>query len=71
MQVFWWSFSPPHGRKEKHQEGNKKNAMMQHRKDRMLVKIKGYLKPVECRLEAHMGYDGKNKDMANPNGKHQ
>jgi hypothetical protein len=37
----------------------------------MLVKIKGYLKPIECQLEAHMGYDSKNEEVINPNGKHQ
>jgi hypothetical protein len=37
----------------------------------MLVKIKGYVKLVEHQFEVHMGYDGKNKDMVNPNGKHQ
>jgi hypothetical protein len=37
----------------------------------MLFKIKGYAKPIECQLEAHMGYNGKNEDVVNPSGKHQ
>jgi hypothetical protein len=37
----------------------------------MLIEIKGYAKPIEQQLEVHMGYDGKNEDMVNPNGKHQ
>jgi hypothetical protein len=37
----------------------------------MLIKIKGYAKPAKHQLEAHMGYDGKNEDMINSNGKHQ
>jgi hypothetical protein len=35
----------------------------------MLVEIKGYAKPIECQLEMHMGYDGKNEDTINPSGK--
>jgi hypothetical protein len=30
-----------------------------------------YVKLVEHQLEMHMGYDGKNEDVVNPNGKHQ
>ncbi len=37
----------------------------------MWIKIKGYAKFVERQFEVHMGYDGKNKDMVNPSGKHQ
>jgi hypothetical protein len=37
----------------------------------MLVEIKGYAKPAERQLETYMGYDDKNKDEINPNGKHQ
>jgi hypothetical protein len=37
----------------------------------MLVEIKGYAKPTECQFEAHLGYDDKNKDIVDPNGKHQ
>jgi hypothetical protein len=37
----------------------------------MLIEIKRYVKAVECQLEAHMGYNGKNKDVENPNGRHQ
>jgi hypothetical protein len=37
----------------------------------MLIKIKGYAKHVERQLEEHMGYDGKNKNIVNPSGKHQ
>jgi hypothetical protein len=37
----------------------------------MLVKIKGYAKPIEHSLEAHMVYDGKNEDVINSNGKYQ
>jgi hypothetical protein len=71
MQVFRWPFSPPCGGKDKHQEGNnKKNAMLQHRKDWMLVEIKGYVKFVERQLKMHIGYDDKNKDAINPNEKH-
>jgi hypothetical protein len=36
----------------------------------MLVKIKGYAKPIEHQLEAHMGYDDKNEDVVDPSGKH-
>jgi len=47
-QISWWPFSPPHGGKDKHQEGNnKKNAKLQYWKDQMLIKIKGYVIPVE------------------------
>jgi hypothetical protein len=49
----------------------KKHAMLQHCKEQILVKIKGYVKPIEHQLEAHMGYDGKNEDAVNPNGKYQ
>jgi hypothetical protein len=49
----------------------KKHAILQHWKDRMLFKIKGYVKPIEHQFEVHMVYDGKNKDTINPNGKHQ
>jgi hypothetical protein len=45
--------------------------MLQHWKDKMLVKIKGYAKLVERQLKAHMGYDGKNENMLNPSGKHR
>jgi len=31
----------------------------------------GYVKPTNDQFEIHMGYDGKNKDVINPNGKHQ
>jgi hypothetical protein len=37
----------------------------------MLVRIKGYAKPIECQFKAHMGYDGKNKDRVDLSGKHQ
>jgi hypothetical protein len=37
----------------------------------MLVEIKGYAKLVKHQLEAHMGYDGENKDIINPSGEHQ
>jgi hypothetical protein len=37
----------------------------------MLSKIKGYAKLVKHQSEAHMGYNGKNEDVVNPNGKHQ
>jgi len=37
----------------------------------MLIEIKGYVKLVECQFEVHMGYDDKNEDAINPNGKHQ
>jgi hypothetical protein len=64
--------SPPRGGKDKHQKGNnKKNAMLQHCKEQILVKIKGYVKFVERQLKVLMGYDGKNEDAVNPNGKHQ
>jgi hypothetical protein len=36
----------------------------------MLVKIKGYAKPIERQFEAHMGYDGKNEDTIDSSGKH-
>jgi len=36
----------------------------------MLVEIKGYAKPIERQFEAHMGYNGKNKDVVDPSGKH-
>jgi hypothetical protein len=37
----------------------------------MQVEIKGYANPTECQFEMHMGYDGKNENTVNPNGKHQ
>jgi hypothetical protein len=37
----------------------------------MLIEIKGYAKLVEHQFEVHMGYDDKNEDAINPNGKHQ
>jgi hypothetical protein len=37
----------------------------------MLIEIKGYVTFAKHQLEAHMGYDGKNEDVVNPNGKHQ
>ncbi len=37
----------------------------------MLIGINGYANPIEHQFEAHMKYDGKNKDAVNPNGKHQ
>jgi len=37
----------------------------------MLIEIKGYAKLAKHQLNTHMGYDGKNEDMVNPNGKHQ
>jgi len=46
----------------------KKHAMLQYQ---MIIKIKGYAKPVEHQLEVHTRYDGKNEDVVNPNGKHQ
>jgi hypothetical protein len=36
----------------------------------MLIEIKRYVKHVKHQFEAHMEYDGKNKDAINPNGKH-
>ncbi len=45
--------------------------MLQHQKDWILINIKGYVKPIKRQLEAHMGYDGKNKDAKNPNKKHR
>jgi hypothetical protein len=45
--------------------------MLQHQKDWILIKIKGYVKPVKRQLKAHMGYDGKNEEVKNPNKKHQ
>jgi hypothetical protein len=45
--------------------------MLQHQKDQTLVEIKGYVKPTKHKFKAHMGYDGKNEDIINPNGKHQ
>jgi hypothetical protein len=48
-----------------------KNVMLQHQKDWILINIKGYVKPIKRQLEAHMGYDGKNKDAKNPNKKHR
>jgi hypothetical protein len=36
----------------------------------MLIDIKGYVKLVERQFEAHMGFDGKNENTINPNGKH-
>ncbi len=45
--------------------------MLQHCKEQILVKIKGYVKFVERQLKVLMGYDGKNEDAVNPNGKHQ
>jgi hypothetical protein len=36
----------------------------------MLIEIKG-VKPTKHELDAHMKYDGMNKDEVNPNGKHQ
>ncbi len=45
--------------------------MLQHQNDWMLIKIKGCAKQVKHQLEAHMGYDSKNKDVENPNEKHQ
>jgi hypothetical protein len=72
VRVSWWPFSPPYGRKDKHQKGNnKKNAKLQYWKDRMLIEIKRYAKLTEYQLEKHMEYDGMNKDEVNPNGKHQ
>jgi len=35
----------------------------------MRVEIKG-AKPAERQIKVHMKYDGKNKDVVNPNGKH-
>jgi transcription initiation factor TFIID subunit TAF12 len=49
----------------------KKYVMLQHWKYWMLVEIKGYAKLVQCQLEKHMGYDDKNRDEINSNGKHQ
>jgi hypothetical protein len=49
----------------------KKRVMLQHEKDWMLIEIKGYAKPTKRQHKVHMGYDGKNKDAINPNGKHQ
>jgi hypothetical protein len=49
----------------------KKHVMLQHKKDQLLVEIKGYVKPIERQLEVHMGYDGKNEDVVNLSGKHQ
>ncbi len=37
----------------------------------MRIEIKGYATLTRCQLEMHMGYDGKNKDVVNLNGKHQ
>jgi hypothetical protein len=72
VQVSWWPFSPPCGRKDKHQEmNNKKIAKLQYWKDCMLIKIKGYVKHVEHQLKEHMEYDGVNEDEVNPNGIHQ
>ncbi len=45
--------------------------MLQHLKDQKLVKLKGYAKLVKHQFEGHMGYDGKNKDVAYSSGKHQ
>jgi hypothetical protein len=36
----------------------------------MLIKIKGYVKPIEHELEEHIEYDGTNEYEVNPNGKH-
>jgi hypothetical protein len=67
-----WPFSPPHGRNDKHQEGNiKKNAKLQYWKDQMLIEIKGYIIHVEHKLKEHMKYDGMNENEVNPNGEHQ
>jgi len=49
----------------------KKHVMLQHVKDWMLIEINRYAKPTKCQHKMHMGYDGKNKDAINPNGKHQ
>jgi hypothetical protein len=40
-------------------------------KDQMLIDIKGYAKFVEHQLKMHMGYDGKNEYVINPNENHQ
>jgi hypothetical protein len=37
----------------------------------MLIEINGYAKLIERQIEVHMGYDGKNEDVINPNGKHE
>jgi len=69
--VFWWPFSPPHGRNDKHQKKNdKKNVKLQYRKDQMLIEINGYAKLTEHQLEMYMEYDGMNENEVNPNGKH-
>jgi hypothetical protein len=49
----------------------KKHAMLQHQKNWMGIEIKGYAKSIGRQLEVHMGYDGKNENVVNVNGKHQ
>ncbi len=72
MQVSWCPFPLPHRGKDKHQERNNKiNAKLLYRKDWILIDIKGYAKPIEHQLKAHMEYHGKNKEVIYPNGKNQ
>jgi hypothetical protein len=64
--------SPPCVGKENTKKGiTKKHVKLQYRGDYMLIKIKGYTKPIKYQLKEHIKYDGMNKDKVNPNGKHQ
>jgi hypothetical protein len=68
VRISWWPFSPPRGRKYKHQDLGitKKHAKLQYWKDQMLIEIKG-AKPTKHQLEEHMKYDGMKEDEVNPN----
>ncbi len=45
--------------------------MLQHWKDQMSIRRKGYAKHTKHPLKLHKGYDDKNEKTINPNGNHQ
>jgi hypothetical protein len=72
MQISWWPFSPPCGGKDKHQKrNNKKTCHVVTLEGLDVNQNKRISKLIEHQFKMHMGYDGKNKDVVNQNGKHQ
>ncbi len=58
--------------KKTYQKWNlKKKNKLQYQKGRMLIEIKGHVKPAKHQFKKNMEYDGMNEDEINPNGKHQ
>jgi hypothetical protein len=49
----------------------RKHAKLQYWKNKILIKIKEYAKPIKHEFEVYMEYDGMNKDEVNPYEKHQ